>query len=130
MPGRHHASAVIPDQDTTFEDGRLFRLALLLVAGYLFIGFMPLMRWSAVNHNWRPLIAHVVALSLCVGFALGTLPRMLRPVRDWLGIALIAFMYFDLRYIVGGIGMRRKDDVIVSLDRTFFHGDLWATLAQ
>lgn len=95
MKGRRHAPADT-NQDTSFEDGRLIRLAMLFVAVYLFIGFMPLMRWSAVNHNWIPLVTHVVALSVCVFFALGDVPRPIRPVRDWMGIALIFLFAEDI----------------------------------
>ena len=106
------------------------RLALFAIAAFLLLAFMPVIRWSVQHHSWLPVAAHVAALSLTVLFAMGEFPRKLRIVRDWLPMVLIPFMYLQLRFIIGGIGMSRKDPRIIALDRTLFGGDLWSTMAQ
>ncbi len=105
------------------------RIGLIVVAVYLFLGIMPLLRWGTANHRWTPLGFHVVALTAAALFGLGDLSRRVQVVRDWLAFALVPFLYYDLRFIAGGIGLSKKDARIVALDRMVFRGDLWQTLA-
>jgi membrane-associated phospholipid phosphatase len=129
MRGSRSTSTPHPEE-TALHDGRVMRIALLLIAGYLFLGLMPILRWSAANHRWAPLGLQALALAAAAVFGLGDFPRKVRPIRDWLPMALIPFMYFQHRFIVGGIGMVKKDGRIAALDRQLFNGDLWSSLAQ
>src|SRR3954470_8020202 len=108
-PKRDHRDK---EEESTLQDARLIRIALLTIAVYLFLGLMPVLRWCALNHRWTPLLLHVIALALSVVFGIGDFSRRLRPVRDWLGVVLVPFLYYEIRFIGDALGMRRKDDVI------------------
>src|SRR5260221_2269788 len=117
-------------EETAKRAERLTRLSLFLVAGYLFATTVPIIRWSVVNASRGALVVHLLALGVAAACVFLTLPEKIRPARAWLPLALIPLLYVELRWVVGGIGMSRKDHAIAALDVTLFHSRISSSSAQ
>ena len=117
-------------EETAKRAERLTRLSLFLVAGYLFATTVPVIRWSVVNASRGVLVVHLLALGVAAACVFLTLPEKIRPARAWLPLVLIPLLYVELRWVVGGIGMSRKDHAIAALDVTLFHSRISSSWAQ
>ncbi len=117
-------------EETAKRAERLTRLSLFLVAGYLFATTVPVIRWSVVNASRGALVVHLLALGVAAACVFLTLPEKIRPARAWLPLVLIPLLYVELRWVVGGIGMSRKDHAIAALDVTLFHSRISSSWAQ
>lgn len=117
-------------EETAKSAERLTRLSLFLVAGYLLLTTVPVMRWSAVNSSRGAIVVHVLALVVAAVCVFVTLPEKIRPARAWLPLLLIPLLYVELRWVIGGIGMSRKDQAISALDVAMFNSRVSATWAD
>src|SRR5258708_26353209 len=117
-------------EETAKRAERLTRLSLFLVAGYLFATTVPVIRWSVVNASRGALVVHLLALGVAAACVFLTLPEKIRPARAWLPLVLIPLLYVELRWVVGGIGMSRKDHAIAALHVTLFHSRISSSWAQ
>src|SRR5258706_2046274 len=105
-------------EETAKRAERLTRLSLFLVAGYLFATTVPIIRWSVVNASRGALVVHLLALGVAPACVFLTLPEKIRPARAWLPLAPIPRVYGELRWVVGVIGISRKDHALSAPDAT------------
>lgn len=109
---------------------RVIHVAGLSTVAYLAAGVGPLIFHARATADWRPLAAHLVVL---VAAALLTFSHRawLRPVRDWLPLALGPFLYIELRWLIEGMGRPHADAVVQGWERALFPGSpaaTWATI--
>jgi len=107
---------------------RAARVALALTIALLALAAWPLaVHWRATGDG-SPLALDLVILAV----ALATLPRraaIVRPVRDWLPLVAVPFLYVDLRWIIPVIGAAHRDATVVGWERLLFPSNPSATLA-
>jgi membrane-associated phospholipid phosphatase len=102
-------------------------LALSTVA-YLAITLVPMVRYSVNARDAVPLVAHLLALAIAWATVRARMP-VLRPLRDWLPLALGAFLYIELRWLIAGVGMPHADATVIGWERALFPTDPSRTLA-
>ena len=59
----------------------------------------------------------------------GARAPVLRPLRDWLPLALGAFLYIELRWLIAGVGMPHADATVIGWEQALFPADPSRTLA-
>jgi membrane-associated phospholipid phosphatase len=110
---------------------RAVRLALGLPGGYL-VCTAPLVVRTAVNAgDPTPVIALTIAIAL-IGLALWPDRRdgaFLRALRDGLPLALMLFVYVELRWLMGVSGFAHADTTVQAWEATLFPANPARTLA-
>jgi membrane-associated phospholipid phosphatase len=117
-----------PPASASATADRTIGASLLLIAAYL-----ALTLWAAVNgalatHDARPLIAHVAVLVAAVALAVTRRPHARAP-RDLLPLAVGAFLYVELRWLIPGLGRPHADAVVIRWERVLFPGNPSTTWA-
>jgi membrane-associated phospholipid phosphatase len=110
-----------------YASDELSRRSLRLMATYLLITTVPLVRWSSSAQSWGPLVIHLIAL-IATGY-LAQSERGTPPVREWAPLVLVPFLYVELRWIIAGAGHHHADALILAWDVNLFGADLSRTLA-
>jgi membrane-associated phospholipid phosphatase len=122
------ASPQTADADLRRSD-RAAGLSISITIVLLALAAWPLwIHWRA-SGDFVPLALHGVLL----GVALATLPTraaFLRPVRDWLPLVAVPFLYVELRWIIPVIGAAHRDATVVAWEHLLFPSDPSRTLAS
>ncbi len=108
---------------------RALRLAGTCTVGYLGVASLPMARYAYLSDHWLPLAAHLCALVFGAAVLVSTQP-VLRPLRDWLPLALGPFLYVELRWLIEGMGRDHADALIQRWETALFPGQpavTWAT---
>jgi membrane-associated phospholipid phosphatase len=103
-------------------------LALRILAAYLAVTAVPVIRWSHATGSWWPLVAHLAALCLAIACAVDT-RRTTRAFRDWTPLLLGPFLYLELRWVVAGTGRPHLDHLVRGWEAQLFASDPSSTLA-
>jgi membrane-associated phospholipid phosphatase len=109
-------------------DRALYGAASCTVA-YLGLASLPMARYAYASGHWLPLVTHMLALAFGVSVLFSTSPA-LRPLRDWLPLALGPFLYVELRWLIEGFGRSHADAMIQGWESALFPGqpaETWAT---
>ena len=104
------------------------RAALRLLAAYLALTSVPLVRLGAVTGQWVPLAMHAVAMSIVIA-AHASRGRATQILRDWTPLGLGPFLYIELRWIIEGAGRPHADALVASWEAVLFPSDPSASLA-
>ena len=107
---------------------RLIRLAGAAVVADLAASTVPMSFYARSSGDVLPLIAHVVAL-VAAALVFSSRRAALRPLRDWLPLALVPFLYVELRWIIEGVGRPHADATVQAWERLLFPTDPSATWA-
>src|SRR3954463_10456552 len=83
-------------------DRALFGAGFCTVA-YLGLTSVPMARYAYASDHWIPFMAHLLALAVGAT-VLFSAQAWLRPLRDWLPLALGPFLYVELRWLIEGMG--------------------------
>ena len=111
------------------DDGNAaIRVSLRILALYLGLTFIPLLRWSAQRHALLPALAHLVVLAVIVGLVPAVQQR-LSPVRAWAPLATGPFLYLELRWLIPGFGQPHHDAIVSHWEALVFPSDPSRTLA-
>ena len=108
---------------------RVIRAAGMFTTAYLVAGVGPLILHARATADWRPLGAHLVVLA-ATALVMFSHQVWLRPVRDWLPLALGPFLYVELRWLIEGMGRPHADAVVQGWERALFPdapAATWAT---
>jgi membrane-associated phospholipid phosphatase len=103
------------------------------VAGALPTAFLavttPVMaRYAHDSGDWMPLGAHALVL-LAATLVLYSRRRALRPLRDWLPLAVGPFLYVELRWLIAGVGRPHADALVQQWEQWLLPGNPSATWA-
>lgn len=120
-------SAAPPARPAATAD-RLIGASLLMIATYLALTLWPALRDARATHEPRPAVAHALVLLAALALAATTQPR-LRALRDLLPLAIGAFLYVELRWLIPGLGRPHADALVVRWERAIFPGNPSATWA-
>src|SRR3954471_7728737 len=105
--------------DSALRTDRAAAISLTLTIALLALAAWPLsIRWRDTG-DAAPITLHLVILAV----ALATLPRraaVLRPVRDWLPLVVVPFLYVELRWIIPMIGAAHRDATVMAWERLLF----------
>lgn len=107
---------------------RVIRVAGMFTIAYLVAGVGPLVLHARASADWRPLAAHLLVL-VAAALVMVSHRAWLRPVRDWLPLALGPFLYVELRWLIEGMGRPHADAVVQGWERALFPGAPAATWA-
>jgi membrane-associated phospholipid phosphatase len=122
------ASSQSAHADDALRADRAAALSIALTIALLALAAWPLwIQWRTAGDP-SPLVLDLTLL----GIALATLPgrvRWLRPVRDWLPLVAVPFLYVDLRWIIPVIGAAHRDATVIGWERLLFPSNPAATLA-
>ena len=114
--------------DSILRTDRAAGIALALTIALLALASWPLsIHWRNAG-DAAPLTVHLIVLAA----ACATLPRRalrLRPVRDWLPLVAVPFLYVELRWIIPVIGAAHRDATVIAWERLLFPSNPSATLA-
>ena len=89
------------------------RGSLRLLVAYLSLTAPALVRNGAATGQWLPLALHGVALVLVM---MSLRPRMPSLIRAWTPLALGAYLYVELRWIIEGVGAEHADATVGGWD--------------
>lgn len=118
-----------PDAASEFGASEaLVTLALRILAGYLLLALLPILRWSVTTGDWRPLAAHAAALGVAI-VAGAARSRATRALRDWTPLALGPFLYIELRWIIEGAGRPHADALVAGWESALLGSDPSRSLA-
>jgi membrane-associated phospholipid phosphatase len=123
-------SAVLPiiDRDLPSATDRAIRLAGALPAAFLAATTPAMALYARTSGEMAPLVAHVLAL-LAAGALLVSRRPALRPLRDWLPLALGPLLYVELRWLIAGVGRPHADALVLGWERALFPSNPAATWA-
>jgi membrane-associated phospholipid phosphatase len=107
---------------------RLIRVAGWVVLTHLVVSTVPMAIYAHGTGDALPLVAHVVVM-LFGALVLASRHPALRPIRDWLPLALGPFLYIELRWLIEGAGRPHADTLVQGWEHTFFPGNPAATWA-
>ena len=122
------AALVSPASASATTADRAIRIAGLLTAFHLAVTLVPMVAYARASRDPLPFIAHVGALLLTAVVLTVDRPT-LRPLRDWLPLALGPFLYIELRWLIEGAGRTHADALVQGWERTFFPANPAATWA-
>jgi membrane-associated phospholipid phosphatase len=97
---------------------RAIRFADTLPTAFLAATLWPMLMYAKSSHDAMPLVAHLVALVGSVIILCSTRDS-LRPLRDWLPLAVGPFLYVELRWLIAGVGRPHADDLVVGWEQLF-----------
>ena len=104
------------------------RIALRVLALYLVLTGVPLVRLGAATGKWAPLGMHAVAMGIVI-VANASRARTTQILRDWTPLGLGPFLYIELRWIIEGAGRPHADGLVASWESGLFPSDPSASLA-
>jgi hypothetical protein len=114
--------------DPALRTDRAAGLSIALTIALLALAAWPLwIHWRSTGDR-GPLALHLVILAIALA-ALPARAAVLRPVRDWLPLVAVPFLYVELRWIIPVIGAAHRDATVVGWERVLFPSDPSATLA-
>jgi membrane-associated phospholipid phosphatase len=123
-----NALTAAPPARTAATADRLIGASLLLIAAYLTVTLWPALREARAAHELRLLVAHVVVLLAAIALATTRRPR-LRLLRDLLPLAVGAFLYVELRWLIPAVGRPHADALVIRWERALFPTNPSATWA-
>jgi hypothetical protein len=107
---------------------RTIGASLLLIATYLALTAWPALLGARTSGDSRVSIVHVALLAAAAGLTATTRPR-LRRLRDLLPLAVGAFLYVELRWLIPALGRPHADAVVLGWERALFPSNPSATWA-
>jgi membrane-associated phospholipid phosphatase len=116
------------DADPARRIERAATLSIALTVALLALAAWPLWIQWRVTRDVAPFALNLALLVV----ALTVVPvhaRVLRPVRDWLPLVAVPFLYVELRWIIPVIGAAHRDATVVGWERLLFPSNPSATLA-
>jgi membrane-associated phospholipid phosphatase len=122
------ALTAAPATHTPATADRTIGASLMLIAAYLAVTLCAAVGDTRATHDPRPLLVHVTVLGAAVALAVTTRPR-LRRVRDLLPLAVGAFLYVELRWLIPGLGRPHADAVVIGWEHALFPTNPSATWA-
>ena len=107
---------------------RTIGASLVLIAVYLALTAWPALLGARATGDPRALLVHLALLGAAAGLAATTRPR-LRRLRDLLPLAVGAFLYVELRWLIPAFGRPHADAIVVGWERSLFPSNPSATWA-
>jgi hypothetical protein len=107
---------------------RIIGASLTLIAAYLALTSWPAALDARATHDGRVLLVHVSVLVAAAALAVAARPR-LRMLRDLLPLAVGAFLYVELRWLIPALGRPHADAAVVEWERVLFPSNPSATWA-
>jgi membrane-associated phospholipid phosphatase len=114
--------------DLSSAADRAIRAAGALPAAFLAATTPAMVRYASGSGDVVPLVAHVLVL-LAAGALLLSRRPALRPLRDWMPLAVGPFLYVELRWLIQGVGRPHADALVQGWERVFFPTNPAATWA-
>jgi membrane-associated phospholipid phosphatase len=105
----------------------MIRLSLRILASYLIATTLPLLGWSVSTRSWPPLITHVAVCAVTI--LSGRSQRVAGWFQAWTPLALVPYLYVELRWIIAGAGRPHADRLIAGWDSTLFGSQPSSALA-
>ena len=122
------APTAAPPARTPPTADRTIGASLALIAAYLTLTLWPALRDARATHDPRLTAVHVGVLLAALALV-GTARRQLRTLRDLLPLAVGAFLYVELRWLIPGAGRPHADAVVIGWERMLFPTNPSATWA-
>jgi membrane-associated phospholipid phosphatase len=116
------------ERDVSSAADRAIRLAGALPTAFLAVTTPAMARYAHDAGDWMPLGAHALVL-LAASVVLSSQSRALRPLRDWLPLAVGPFLYVELRWLIAGVGRPHADALVQGWERWLLPGNPSATWA-
>jgi membrane-associated phospholipid phosphatase len=116
------------ERDVSSAADRAVRLAGALPTAFLVATTPAMARYAHDSGDWTPLGAHALVL-LAASVVLSSRSRALRPLRDWLPLAVGPFLYVALRWLIAGVGRPHADALVQGWERWLLPGNPSATWA-
>jgi membrane-associated phospholipid phosphatase len=107
---------------------RTIGAALTLIAIYLALTSWPALLGARATHDPTVLLVHVALLAAAVALGTAAHPRA-RTLRDLLPLAVGAFLYVELRWLIPALGRPHADGVVIEWERALFPTNPSATWA-
>jgi membrane-associated phospholipid phosphatase len=107
---------------------RTIGAALTLIAAYLALTSWPAVLGARATQDGRVLLVHVSVLVAAAALAATALPR-LRTLRDLLPLAVGAFLYVELRWLIPALGRPHADAAVIEWEQALFPSNPSATWA-
>jgi membrane-associated phospholipid phosphatase len=107
---------------------RTIGASLTIIAAYLALTSWPAVLGTRAAHGGRILLVHVAVLVAAAALAATARPR-LRTVRDLLPLAVGAFLYVELRWLIPALGRPHADAAVIRWERALFPSNPSATWA-
>jgi membrane-associated phospholipid phosphatase len=116
------------ERDRTSAADRAIGLAGALPTAFLAVTTPAMARYARDFGDWVPLGAHALVL-LAASAVLFSRSRALRPLRDWLPLAVGPFVYVALRWLIAGVGRPHADALVRQWEQSLLPGNPSATWA-
>lgn len=114
--------------DAARRTERAATLSIALTIALLALAAWPLwIRWR-VTGDGTPLALNLALLVVALT-TLAARARLSTPVRDWLPLVAVPFLYVELRWIIPVIGAAHRDATVVGWERFLFPSNPSATFA-
>src|SRR5437764_986585 len=97
---------------------RTIGACLLLIAGYLIATTWPAFADARTSRDARLLVVHLGLL--IAALVLAAMPHRVRTLRDLLPLAVGAFLYVELRWLIPALGRPHADAIVVGWERSLF----------
>jgi membrane-associated phospholipid phosphatase len=122
-----HAPTSALDEDARFAD-RTIGVSIALISAYLAATLWPMAAYAGETRNAAPLIVHAALLVLATA-ALRSSAQRLRTLRDLFPLAMGAYLYVELRWLIPGTGRPHFDASVQRWEHVLFPGNPSATWA-
>jgi membrane-associated phospholipid phosphatase len=116
------------ERDVSSVTDRAIRLAGALPTAFLAVTTPAMALYALRSAQWMPLGAHLFVL-LAAAVVLFSQSRALRPLRDWLPLAVGPFLYVELRWLIAGVGRPHVDALVQRWEHWLLPGNPSATWA-
>jgi membrane-associated phospholipid phosphatase len=121
-------AATAPPRRLPATADRTIGAALTLIAIYLALTSWPALVGARATHDPRVLLVHAALFAAALALGATTHPRA-RALRDLLPLAVGAFLYVELRWLIPALGRPHADDVVIEWERALFPTSPSATWA-
>lgn len=116
------------ERDLSSATDRAIRIAGALPAAFLAVTTPAMALYARASGEAIPLTAHVLVLLGAIA-VLVSRRRALRPLRDWLPLAVGPFLYVELRWLIAGVGRPHADVLVQRWEQWLLPGNPSATWA-
>lgn len=113
----------------TGQTRRAVTLAGAIAVAYLAVTLVPIIRYTRSSGELGPSAAHVVALLIGAALLASRAPRA-QGWRAWLPLLLGPFLYWELRWLIPGLGHAHQDAMVIAWEHSLFPSDPSRTLAE
>lgn len=121
------ASLALPTATPRTAD-RTIGAAVAIIVGYLLVTAWPMATYSRASADPAPLSAHLAVLAVAIALLASPRPTV-RPLRDFLPLAVGPFLYVELRWLIPGLGQPHEDALVQRWEALLFPATPAATWA-